>query len=118
VSRYAFDEVRAALRKHCGLSLHRGGDMTDLGSRRRRPASPRLHGNPRFRSLGAVVRSWPVIARAVDLVRELAGVRLRMPPQQESACGVVRAFFGVPCEFGADCAYPGLGWRCGHLRAR
>jgi hypothetical protein len=25
--RYAFDEVRAALHKHWGLALHRGGDM-------------------------------------------------------------------------------------------
>ena len=31
MKRYAFDEVRAALRKHWGMSLHRGGDMTDLG---------------------------------------------------------------------------------------
>lgn len=30
-SRYAFDEVRAALKKHWGLSLHRGGELTDLG---------------------------------------------------------------------------------------
>jgi hypothetical protein len=30
-SRYHFDEVRAALKKHWGLALHRGGDLTDLG---------------------------------------------------------------------------------------
>ena len=46
------------------------------------------------------------------------GDRWHPRPQQESALGVVRAFFGVSCEFGADCAYPGLGWRCGHRRAR
>ena len=30
MSRYAFDDVRAALHKHWGLSLHRGGDLTEL----------------------------------------------------------------------------------------
>ena len=59
-----------------------------------------------------------MITRIVDLARELAGVRWHPRPQQESRLGVVRAFFGSPCEFGADCAYPGLGWRCGHWRAR
>jgi hypothetical protein len=59
-----------------------------------------------------------LIRRVVDLVRELAGVRWHPRPQQESACGVVRAFLGTPCEFGEDCAYPGLGWRCGHRRRR
>lgn len=29
--RYRFDEVRAALHTHWGLSLHHGGDLTDLG---------------------------------------------------------------------------------------
>lgn len=29
--KYLFEEVRAALRKHWGLELHRGGSMTDLG---------------------------------------------------------------------------------------
>lgn len=53
-----------------------------------------------------------------QLARELAGVRWHPRPQQESAWGVVRAFLGVPCEFGEDCAYPGLGWRCGHRRVR
>ena len=59
-----------------------------------------------------------MIARIVDLARELAGVRWHPRAQQESAWGIVRAFFGSPCEFCADCAYPGLGWRCGHRRAR
>lgn len=31
MARYGFDEVRDALRKHWGLSLHRGGEMSDLG---------------------------------------------------------------------------------------
>lgn len=59
-----------------------------------------------------------MIARVVDLTRELAGVRWHSRAQQESAWGIVRAFFGSPCEFGADCAYLGLGWRCGHRRGR
>jgi hypothetical protein len=59
-----------------------------------------------------------VIHRALDLARELARVRWHGRPQQESAWGIVRAFFGVPCECGADCSYPDLGWRCGHRRAR
>ena len=58
------------------------------------------------------------IRRVVDLVLELAGVCWHPRPQQESTGGIVRAFLGVPCEFGEDCAYPGLGWRCGHRRAR
>lgn len=29
--RYVFDEVRAALKQHWGLSLYRGGELTDLG---------------------------------------------------------------------------------------
>jgi len=29
MTRYVFDEVRAALSKHWGLSLHRGGEMGD-----------------------------------------------------------------------------------------
>lgn len=69
MTRYAFDEVRAALHKHWGLSLHRGGDMTDLGRDGRWDtaysktgyviggALPGLgHGYQRFRTLGAVVR--------------------------------------------------------------
>jgi hypothetical protein len=31
VIRYRFKEVRAALHKHWGFSLHYGGDLTDLG---------------------------------------------------------------------------------------
>jgi hypothetical protein len=57
-----------------------------------------------------------MIRRVVDLARELAGVPWHPRPQQESAVGIVLAFLGMPCEFGRDCAYPGLGWRCGHLR--
>jgi hypothetical protein len=67
-----------------------------------------------------------MIRRVVGVVDELRGHRPRSPldgrehpaPQQDSARGIVRAFLGVPCEFGRDCAYPGLGWRCGHRRAR
>jgi hypothetical protein len=56
--------------------------------------------------------------RAFDFARELAGKRRYAAPQQESCWGIVRAFLGVPCEFGRDCAYPGLGWLCGHRRAQ
>lgn len=67
--RYAFDEVRDALRKHWGLSLHRGGDLTDLGRDGRWDVCysktgyvvggnlPGLgHGYRRFASLVSVVR--------------------------------------------------------------
>lgn len=53
-----------------------------------------------------------LVCRALDLVHELAGIRFHPRSQQESACGVVRAFLGE------HCAYPGLGWRRGHRRAR
>ena len=69
----------------------------------------------------------PFIGRLVGLVRELGGERPRNPYpegprihpawQQETRWGVVLRFFGWPCEAGRDCPYPGLGWRCGHLRA-
>jgi hypothetical protein len=58
-----------------------------------------------------------MIRRVVDLARELAGVPWHPRPQQETTVGIVLAFLGIPCEFGRDCAYPGLGWRCGHLRS-
>ena len=83
MNRYAFDEVRAALRKHWGLSLHRGGDMTDLGRDGRWDtaysktgymiggATPgRGHGYERFRTLGAVVL-------ACDLAEVIAKDRRR-----------------------------------------
>jgi hypothetical protein len=69
VTRYTFDEVRAALREHWGLSLHRGGsDRTD-GKHDGRWAVEysrtgyvvggslpgRGHGRQRFRSLEGVV---------------------------------------------------------------
>jgi hypothetical protein len=69
VARYVFDEVRAALRKHWGLSLHRGGEMTDLGRDGRWDTCysktgyviggqmPGIgYGHRRFSSLAAVVR--------------------------------------------------------------
>jgi hypothetical protein len=59
-----------------------------------------------------------LIRRIVGLVEELRGVRRQMPVQQESMRGIVCSFLGTPCEFGEDCAYPGLGWRCGHRRRR
>lgn len=78
--RYSFDEVRAALRAHWGLSLHRGGELTDLGHDGRWDTAysktgyviggalpGRGHGYQRFRSLGAVVRGCDlakVIARS------------------------------------------------------
>jgi hypothetical protein len=71
MTRYGFDEVRSALHKHWGLSLRRGGDMTDMGRDGRWDTAysktgyvvggdlPRRgHGYQRFRSLGAVVRAW------------------------------------------------------------
>ena len=63
-----------------------------------------------------------MIRRVVHLIDELRGHRPRFEgrghpaPQQEGAGGVLLAFLGVRCEFGDDCAYPGLGWRCGHRR--
>lgn len=70
MTRYAFDEVRSALRAHWGLSLHRGGDLTDLGRDGRWDVSysktgyvvggnlPGLgHGYMRFQTLADVVRS-------------------------------------------------------------
>lgn len=72
MTRYAFDEVRSALTKHWGLSLHRGGEMGDgdvkhdgrwdtaysrtgyvIGGE----LPGRGHGFQRFSSLVAVVRS-------------------------------------------------------------
>jgi hypothetical protein len=58
------------------------------------------------------------IRRIRDLLRELRGDRRHPAPQQETRCGIVHAFLGFPCEFGEGCAYPDLGWRCGHLRQR
>jgi hypothetical protein len=69
-----------------------------------------------------------MIGRIVGLARELRGERPRNPfpegprvhpsPQQEARRGIILVFLGWPCEFGGDCAYPGLGWRCGHRRSR
>lgn len=61
-----------------------------------------------------------MIGRLRGLVQELRGDRASFhpAPQQETCWGIVGAFLGVPCEFGQDCAYPGLGWRCGHRRLR
>lgn len=68
--RYALNEVRVALRAHWGLSLHRGGDLTDLGRDGRWDTAysktgyivggnlPGVgHGYRRFRTLRAVVRA-------------------------------------------------------------
>lgn len=71
MSRYTFDEVRAALAKEWGLSLHRGGQMGD-GKHDGRWDScysktgfvvgghiPRRgHSYQRYRSLVDVVASW------------------------------------------------------------
>lgn len=78
---YGFDEVRDALRDHWGLSLHRGGDLTDLGRDGRFDTAysktgyvvggnlpGRGHGYVRYRTLGAVVR-------ACDLVEVIAKKR-------------------------------------------
>jgi hypothetical protein len=69
VTRYGFDEVKKALDDEWGLSLHRGGDMTDLGRDGRWDSAysktgfiiggdmpGRGHGYRRFRSLADVVR--------------------------------------------------------------
>ena len=37
--------------------------------------------------------------------------------QQQTKFEQVLALFGWPCEFGKNCAWPGLGFRCGHRRA-
>ena len=70
MTRYAFDEVRAALDSHWGLSLHRGGDLTDLGRDGRWDTAysktgyvvggqlpGKGYGYRRFSSLAAVVRA-------------------------------------------------------------
>lgn len=83
MKRYAFDEVRAALHKHLGLSLHRGGsDRTDgkhdgrwdvTYSRTGYIVGGSMpggrHGHQRFRSLAAVVRGC-------DLTEVLARSRI------------------------------------------
>lgn len=62
----------------------------------------------------------PIIGRFVDLKCELTGARWHPRQQQESAWGIVLRFLGWPCECETPevggCVYPGLGWRCGHLR--
>lgn len=79
--RYRFDEVRAALQKGWGLSLHRGGEMT-FGKHDGRwdPTYSKTgfvvggdfprkgHSYKRYRSLADVVISW-------ELARDLAKVR-------------------------------------------
>jgi hypothetical protein len=83
VTRYAFEDVRAALAKEWGLSLHRGGDMGDgkHDGRWDRTYSktgyvvlghfPRSgHSSQRYRSLGDVVQSW-------ELTKALAEKRRR-----------------------------------------
>jgi hypothetical protein len=68
-TRYAFDEVKKALDAYWGLSLHRGGDRTDLGrdgrfdtvySKTGYVVSGAFPGNGyssrRFRSLGRIVK--------------------------------------------------------------
>lgn len=56
--------------------------------------------------------------RTRGLVEELSGKPFHPRDQQESTWGIMLRFLGRPCEFGDDCAYPGLGWRCGHRGAR
>ena len=57
-------------------------------------------------------------SRIAGLAQELRGDRASFHPssQQETRGGIVLRFLGWPCEFGPDCAYQGLGWRCGHRR--
>lgn len=78
MTRYTFDEVRAALRDHWGLSLHRGGAMGDGDHDGRWDSAysktgfvvgghlPRHgHGYQRYRSLVDVTEAW-------DLTKVLA----------------------------------------------
>lgn len=71
---YGFDEVRAALRDHWGLSLHRGGGMGDGQHDGRWDAvysrtgyvvggslPRRGHGYQRFRSLEGVVIAYELV---------------------------------------------------------
>lgn len=60
------------------------------------------------------IRVEDMVRRVRGLVDELAGTPFHPREQQESGVGIVLRFLGWPCEFGGDCAYPGLGWRCGH----
>lgn len=79
MSRFTFDEVRAALRAHWGLSLHRGGEVGDgdhdgrwdpcysktgfvVGGNLPR----RGHGYERFPSLVSVVRVWDLAKRIAE----------------------------------------------------
>ena len=80
MTRYTYDDVRAALHEHWGLSLYRGGDLTDLGRDGRWDTAysktgyviggnlpGRGHGYRRFQTLLGVVRSCDlakVIARS------------------------------------------------------
>ena len=71
-----------------------------------------------------------MIRRCAGLVEELRGQRPASPtsgrrhtsPQQATRGGIALRFFGWPCEFRTEdfggCAWPGLGWRCGHRRMR
>lgn len=74
MTRYTFDQVRAALHDHWGLSLHRGGDLTDLGKDGRWDTAysktgyvvggqlpGRGYGHQRFQSLSAVVKGCDLI---------------------------------------------------------
>lgn len=89
-SRYRFEEVRSALQKHWGLSLHRGGDWGDGNERHNGrwtveysrtgyivggQLPGRGHGFMRFSSLGAVVRSCDL----ADVLRQQ-----RMSPKAPS----------------------------------
>ena len=81
--RYVFDEVRAALHDGWGLTLHRGGAMTDLGHDGRWDAAysktgfivggrlPRRgYGYQRHETLGDVVVAW-------DLAKSIMEARSR-----------------------------------------
>lgn len=75
MTRLALDEVRAALREHWGLSLHAGGELTDLGrdgrwdtaySKTGYVVGGQLpghgYGYRRFRSLAVVARVFDLAA--------------------------------------------------------
>lgn len=77
MTRYAFDEVRAALHDEWDLALYRGGALTDLGRDGRWDTAysktgyviggslpGRGHGHQRFRALSDVVRVYR-LAKAI-----------------------------------------------------
>jgi hypothetical protein len=84
VTRYRFEEVRASLQKHWGLSLDRGGRADERYDGRWTVEYSRTgfivggaipghgHGHRRYTSLAAVVRVWELDA-VIQQLRVLEG---------------------------------------------